>query len=73
MRGRLQRWIAAEAKKMKAANEISPDIRISEFARKLEGRMNKAAKYDKSLRPIKWTSIRNKLLEWGLWPVTSSK
>ena len=66
-------WIATEAKKMKAANEISPDIRISEFARKLEGRMNKAAKYDKSLRPIKWTSIRNRLLEWGLWPVTSFK
>ena len=32
-------WIAAEAKRMKDANEISPDIRISDFARELEGRM----------------------------------
>ena len=66
-------WIAAEAKRMKDANEISPDIGISDFARELEGRMQKAAATNKSLRPIKWRSIKNKLREWGLWPVTSIK
>ena len=66
-------WIAAEAKRMKDANEISPDIGISDFARELERRMQKAAASDKSLRPIKWRSIKNKLPEWGLWPVTSIK
>jgi hypothetical protein len=66
-------WIAAEAKRMKDANEISPDIGISEFARELERRMKKAAITDKSLRPIKWRSIKNKLREWGCWPVTSIK
>jgi hypothetical protein len=66
-------WIAAEAKRMKDANEISPDIGISDFARELEGRLQKAATTNKSLRPIKWRSIKNKLPEWGLWPVTSIK
>jgi hypothetical protein len=65
-------WITAEARRMKAANEILPDIRISDFARELEGRM-KSATTNKSLRPIKWRSIKNKLREWGLWPVTSIK
>ena len=66
-------WIAAEAKRMKDANEIPTDIGISDFARELEGRMRKAATTNKSLRPIKWRSIKNKLREWGLWPVTSIK
>ena len=54
-------WIAAEAKRMKEANEIPPDIGISDFARELESRMHKAATIDKSLRPIQWRSIKNKL------------
>ena len=66
-------WIAAEAKRMKDANEISPDIGISDFARELKRRMDRAAACDKSLRPIQWRSIKNKLPEWGLWPVTSIK
>jgi hypothetical protein len=66
-------WIAAEVKKMKAANEIPPDIRITNFARELEGRMRKAAAGDKSLRPIQWRSIKNRLTDWGLWPVASIK
>ena len=66
-------WIAAEAGRMKAANEIPPDIGISDFARKLETRMLKPAAGDKSLRLIKWRSIKNRLREWGLWPVTSIK
>jgi hypothetical protein len=64
-------WIAAEARRMKAAGEI-PD-RITPFARELESRMDKAAASGKSLRPIKWRSIKNKLPEWGLWPPTSIK
>ena len=66
-------WIAAEARRMKAANEIPPDIGITDFARELESRMRKAAASDKSLRPIRWRSIKNRLPEWGLWPVTSIK
>ena len=66
-------WIAAEAKRMKEANEIPPDIRITDLARDLERRMRRPPTADKSLRPIKWRSIKNKLPEWGLWPVTSIK
>ena len=66
-------WIAAEAKRMKAADEIPPGIGITDFARELERRMRKAAATNKSLRPIKWRSIKNKLPEWGLWPITSIK
>jgi hypothetical protein len=67
------RWIAAEAKRMKAADEIPQDIGITDLARELAQRMNKAAKTDPSIRPIKYVSIKNKLHEWGLWPVTSIK
>jgi hypothetical protein len=66
-------WIAAEARRMKDANEISPHMGITDFARELERRILKAATTNKSLRPIKWRSIKNKLREWGLWPVTSIK
>jgi hypothetical protein len=66
-------WITAEAKRMKEANEIPPDITITDLARVLERRMQKAATTNKSLRPITWRSIKNKLPEWGLWPVTSIK
>ena len=66
-------WIAAEARRLKAAGELLPDIRISEFARKLERRMQTAANTDKSLRPIKWKSIENELRKWGFWPIDSIK
>jgi hypothetical protein len=66
-------WIAAELRRMKAANEIPPDIWITDLARDLESRMRKAAATDKSLRPIKWRSIKNGLPKWGLWPITLIK
>jgi hypothetical protein len=62
-------WIVAEARRMKAAGEIPDDIRITDFARQLAHRMHKAAKADRSIRPIKAASIKNKLKEWGIWPV----
>jgi hypothetical protein len=66
-------WITAEVRRMRAANEIPPNIRISALARYLERRMLKAAATGKFLRPITWRSIKNKLPEWGLWPITSIK
>ena len=66
-------WVAAEASRMKAANEIPPDIRITDFARELARRMDKAATSDRSIRPIKSRSIEKKLRDWGLWPITSIK
>jgi hypothetical protein len=66
-------WVAAEASRMKAANEIPPDIRITDFARELARRMDKAAASNRSIRPIKSRSVENKLRDWGLWPITSIK
>jgi hypothetical protein len=66
-------WVAAEASRMKAANEIPPDIRITEFARELATRMDEAAAINRSIRPIKSRSIESKLRDWGLWPITSIK
>jgi hypothetical protein len=63
-------WIVAEARRMKAAGEIPPDIRITAFAHELEGRMQKAAEKDRRIRPVKWTYIKNNLRDWGLWPVS---
>jgi hypothetical protein len=64
-------WIAAEARRMKAAGEIP--TKITDFARDLARRMRKAADADRSIRPIKWESIRNMLPKWDLWPVTLIK
>ena len=66
-------WIAAEVKRMKEAEEIPPDIRITDLARDLERRMHKAAASNNSIRAIKARSIENGLREWGLWPITSIK
>lgn len=65
------KWISAEAKRMNAAAEIPS--RITDFAKRLETRMLNANKTDRSLRPVGWRHIKNKLPEWGLWPVKSIK
>ncbi len=57
---------------MKAAGEI-PAGYITAFSCELEQRMGKAAAADRSLRPIRSGSIRNKLREWGLWPASLIK
>jgi hypothetical protein len=64
-------WIAQEASRMKAAGEISDGIKITDLARELERRMKAAAAVDRSFRAVKWGYIKNKLPEWGLWPVSS--
>ncbi|MCG2625610.1 hypothetical protein L6654_03155 [Bradyrhizobium sp. WYCCWR 13023] len=66
-------WITDEVKRMRAEGKIPPDIRITDLARVLERRMANAAKHDQSLRAIKWKSIRNQLVAWGLWPVALIK
>ena len=58
---------------MKRDDEIPPGITITVLAQLLERRMKEAATTNKSLRPIKWRSIKNKLPEWGLWPIDSIK
>ena len=63
-------WIAVEAKDMKKTGKIPSDIKITDFAKKLERRMKAAANVDRSIRPVKWTYIKNKLPEWGLWPIS---
>jgi hypothetical protein len=65
------RWIAAEARHMKGTGQIPS--RITDFAKELAQRMDKAADSDRSLRRLKWQSIRNRLHEWKLWPETLIK
>jgi hypothetical protein len=62
-------WIAAEAGRMTKDGEIPAGIKITDFARLLAHRMNKAAIRNRSIHPIAATSIKNKLRDWGLWPV----
>ena len=66
-------WVTNEAKQMKKDDEIPADIGISEFARELASRMRDAAKIDRSVRPVKWTYLKNHLSEWDLWPVSKIK
>jgi hypothetical protein len=66
-------WIAAEARRMKVAGELS-GIGITDFAKELARRMKEEAGKKEPLhpvkRPVKWTYIKNKLPDWGLWPVS---
>jgi hypothetical protein len=66
-------WIKNEIEHLKA-EEAKDKFRfpktITEFARLLEGRMLEAAKIDKSINPLKWSSIRTRLTEWELWPIS---
>ena len=66
--GASKEWIAAEVRQMKTEGNIPSTI--SELARKLEQRMNEAADADRSIRRLKWRSIRNMLRESRIWPVT---
>jgi hypothetical protein len=66
-------WIVAEAKRLKAAGEVNEGTRITDFARLLADRMDKAHETDESISPVGWRYIKNALPNWGLWPVTSIK
>jgi hypothetical protein len=66
-------WIAAEAKRLKAAGEVNQGTRITDFAKLLVDRMDKAHETDKSIRPVGSPYIKNMLPDWGLWPITSIK
>jgi hypothetical protein len=66
------KWVAAEAKRMKAAGRIpGGESAKTEFARELERRMKNAADADRSIRPVKYRHIMNSLKKWGLWPPAS--
>jgi hypothetical protein len=58
---------------MKDAGKIPADIKITDFAKKLALGMKEAAAKDGSIRPVKWQYIKNKLPDWGLWPVSLIK
>jgi hypothetical protein len=64
-------WIEAEAKRLQAAGELNEGTRITDFAKLLADRMDKAHETDKSIRPVGWRYIKNMLPNWGLWPITS--
>ena len=66
-------WIVQEARRMKAAGEISDGIKITDLAKELERRMKAAAAIDRSLRAVGWRYIKNMLPVWGCWPVSSIK
>jgi hypothetical protein len=66
-------WITGEATRMMVVGEIREGIRITDFAKELKERMDKAAKVDRSLHPVGWLYIKNQLPDWGLWPIKSIK
>ena len=66
-------WITAEVKNMKADGEILPDIKISDFARELEQRMEKAVRVGTVKKSVGWKYIKDCLPRWDLWPISSIK
>jgi hypothetical protein len=64
------KWVTDEAQRMKAADEIPTEIKITHFAQQLAGRMAAAACNDPSIRPVTWRYIKNELPSWDLWPIS---
>jgi hypothetical protein len=62
-----KQWVPAEVARMKAAGEIPQ--RITDLAVMLAKRMEKAAKTDKTLKPVGAAHIKNKLRSWACWPI----
>jgi hypothetical protein len=61
------KWVAGEAKRMKALGEIGESTHITELAKMLASRMEQ----EKSVKAVGWRYIKNQLREWGLWPIAS--
>jgi hypothetical protein len=62
-------WVAAQIESMKVKGEFDKlKIKgITEFAKELERRRDKAGKTDKTLHHVGWGHIKNILYELGLW------
>lgn len=66
-------WIVDEVKRLQASGEVKEGTRVTNFAKLLAHRMDKAHETDKSIRPVKWRHIKNMLPAWGLWPIAFVK
>jgi hypothetical protein len=66
-------WITAEARGMKADGLIPAGILITDFAKMLAGRMEKAARSNPRIHPVRWSHIKNELPQWDLWPINKIK
>ena len=65
-------WARAEVNRMKAEG-YRFDARKTNLARELERRMNKAVKRGEIRKALTLHSIVNKMADWGVWPVDSTK
>jgi hypothetical protein len=63
-------WVENEARRMKADAQIPADTNVTGFAKALAKRMEKAARSNSKIRAVGWGHLRNKLAEWGLWPIS---
>jgi hypothetical protein len=66
-------WITTETRRMKADGQIPADISITDLAKKLAQRMEKAARSNQRIYPVRWGHIKNELPGWGLWPINKIK
>jgi hypothetical protein len=66
-------WITAEARQLKADGEITKSMSKTELAKLLAQRSQGPAKVGKLKKPLTFRYIRNQLVSWGLWPISSIK
>jgi hypothetical protein len=59
--------IEAEIRQMKTDGKIP--AKVTDFAKALKGRMETAARLNRSIRPVSWRYIKNQLPGWGFWPI----
>jgi hypothetical protein len=63
------KWMSVEANRLKATGQIHKGMKKTDIARLLEKRLRNASKTDDKLRRVEFRHIRNKLSDWGIWPV----
>jgi hypothetical protein len=66
-------WVRDDVCRMMRVGEIPADIKITDLAKTLAKRMERAAENDRSIRIVSWRYIKNELPGWGLWPLNKIK
>jgi hypothetical protein len=66
-------WVTNAVKEMRKHGQFSERTRITNLAKTLADRMDKAVEAGKVRRPVGWRHIKNELPKWGLWPIKKIK
>jgi hypothetical protein len=67
------RWALVTARRLKAEGKLREGMSKADAARLIEAEMAKAVRAGQVHRALKWRSIANQMLAWGIWPISAIK